>query len=117
MSVASQRKINLIFEGDVDLNTDFNAGINPASPGGSVVVNLASGANTITVPTGGATVVAATIIPPAGNTIQITLKGVTGDTGVALHLTDPTSLGLAASQTTFCLTAANTITGVRILFS
>lgn len=117
MAVVSTRKINIVFTGGVELNSDYNAGINAASPGGVDLVNLASGPNTITIPTGGATVTGVTIIPPAGNTTLITLKGVTGDTGVPLHLTDPTSLGLAPSPATFCLTAAGIIAGVRLVWS
>ncbi len=58
-----------------------------------------------------------TILPPTGNTQTLTLKGVTGDTGVGLHLTDPTSVALASSFTTCCLTAGGTITGLRIYWS
>lgn len=78
----------------------------------STVITLASGANTITPPTG-ATV--ACIIPPAANAQTITLKGVTGDTGVPLSLTQPTWLTLA-SAAAFCLTAGAQIVGVEILY-
>jgi hypothetical protein len=47
----------------------------------------------------------------------ITLKGVTGDTGVPLHLTDYTMIAVDTSITSFCLTAAATITGVRLIWS
>jgi hypothetical protein len=48
------------------------------------------------------------IIPPAGNTGAITLKGVTGDTGVALNMTQPTWLSLGTGAA-FGLLCANTI--------
>ncbi len=67
-------------------------------------LTLASGANTVTVPTGATAVL---ITPPAGNTVLVTLKGVTGDTGVPLHKTFPTLLPLDSTVTTFCLTAAS----------
>jgi len=48
----------------------------------SLPVVLASGANTITVPAGA--VDGVVIVPPASNTVGLTLKGVTGDTGVRI---------------------------------
>jgi len=59
--------------------------------------NLTSGNNTITVPTGGSSVATGClIIPPSGNTNTVTLKGVNGDTGISLHRTNPTFVGLNA---------------------
>lgn len=68
------------------------------------IISLNSGANTITVPTG-ATVVL--IVPPTENTNSLTLKGVSGDTGVALSKTLPTALTLA-SVSSFVLSAGGT---------
>jgi hypothetical protein len=68
---------------------------------------LNSGANTITVPTGATAVV---IQPPSGNTILVTFKGVTGDTGVPLHKTQPTVIALDSTATSFVLTAASGFT-------
>ena len=59
----------------------------------------------------------AVLTHPDSRTASLTLKGVTGDTGVALHLTDPTTIALASSVTTFCLTAGGTVTGLRIYWS
>lgn len=117
MSVASARTQTITFTGDVTATQTNAAASNPASPGVNELKNLASGANTITVPTGGSTPVAVTIVPPAGNVITLTLKGVTGDTGVGMHLTDPTTIALASSVTTFCLTAGSAMTGVRFIWS
>lgn len=117
MSVSSTRSQSIVLTGDVTGTETVSAATNAASPGSITIHSLASGANTITVPTGGSTVTAATILPPTGNTQTITLKGVTGDTGVGLHLTDPTTIALASSVTTFCLTAGGTITGLRIYWS
>lgn len=117
MSVTSNRTMTLTFTGDVTGTETVSAAQNAASPGSVTLHTLSSGANTITAPTGGSTVVSATILPPAGNTQTLTLKGVTGDTGVGLHLTDPTTIALASSVTTFCLTAGGTITGLRIYWS
>lgn len=117
MAVTSNRTQTITYTGDVTGTETVSAAQNAASPGSVTLHTLSSGANTITAPTGGSTVVSATILPPAGNTQTLTLKGVTGDTGVGLHLTDPTTIALAASVTTFCLTAGGTITGLRIYWS
>ena len=118
MSTTSTRSITIGLSGDVVASESFAAAANAASPGGlAPPITLASGANTITVPTGGTTPTAVTIIPPAGNTNLITLKGVTGDTGVALHKTDPTCVALDPSQATFVLTAGAQITGVRLVWT
>lgn len=78
----------------------------------SSVVDLASGANTITVPSGTTVVI---VIPPATNTQTITAKGVTGDTGFQLSKTNPSVLAWQTG-TTFVLTAGAAITGSKILF-
>lgn len=117
MAVAAARTTTITFTGDVTATETISAASNAASPGSVTLHTLASGANTITAPTGGSTPVAATIVPPAGNTQTLTLKGVTGDTGVGLHLTDPSTIALAAATTTFVLTAGGTITGLRIHWS
>jgi hypothetical protein len=117
MSVAATRSTTLVYTGDVTGTETLAAAYNSASPGMIEIKTLASGANTITVPTGGTTPTACTILPPAGNTQTLTLKGVTGDTGVGLHLTDPSTVSLAAATSSFCLTAGNTITGVRFYWT
>jgi DnaJ-class molecular chaperone len=117
MAVTSNRTVTITFTGDVLGTETPAAAANAASPGTIEIKTLTSGANTITVPTGGTTPTAVTIIPPAGNTVTLTVKGVTGDTGVAIHLTDPTTLALASSVTTFCLTTSNTLTGIRFIWT
>jgi len=117
MAVASARQQVITYTGDVTGTETISAAANAASPGSVTLHTLASGANTITVPTGGSTPAAATILPPAGNIQTLILKGVTGDTGVGLHLTDPTTVALATTVTTFVLTAGGTITGLRIYWS
>ena len=117
MSVISTRKQTIVYSGDVEGTEIIPAATNEASPGSVEIKTLASGLNTITVPTGGSTVVAVTIVPPVGNTTSITLKGVTGDTGVRLHNTDPTTIAIDPSTTTFVLTTGGTVTGVRLYWS
>ena len=68
---------------------------------------LASGLNTITIPTGTKLII---VQLPAGNAVDVTLKGVTGDTGIPM-IADG---GVAAFQpkstnTTFVLTAGGAI--------
>src|SRR5258706_439561 len=117
MSVTSTRYISITFTSDVTGTEKIVAAANTSSPGSITVHTLALGLNTITVPVAGAPPTCATIIPPAGNTQSIILKGVTGDTDVRIHNTDPTSLGLDNSVATFVLTAGGTVTGLRIIRS
>lgn len=117
MATTASRDVTITYTGSVTGTESLSAADNAASPGQIEVKTLSSGANTITVPTGGATVVACTIVPPTGNTTSITLKGITGDTGIRIHNTDPTSLAIDSSVTTFVLTAGGTITGVRLYWS
>lgn len=113
MSVTGNRSVTIEFADDVEYSQEFEAIVNGSSPGAVVTQVLASGANTITLPTGTTGV---TIIPSDVNTVALTFKGIAGDTGVALALTSPSSFGVAASVTTFVLNAASAVT-IRIIFS
>ena len=117
MSVAAARKVTIAFTGDFVATNEFNAASNTLSPGQTDVITLPTGATTITPPTGGSSPMAVTVIPPSTNTIALTLKGIAADTGIGLHLTDPTSIGLASTTATFVLSAASTITGVRLIWT
>lgn len=121
MSTISQRYVQLIFRGDAVGTYNFSAVANLAAVSEPLqVVNLSSGNNTITVPTAGVTaptVDGCVIIPPLGNTVVITLKGVAGDTGFAIHPTDPFSLTLATTVTSFVLNAASPVNGVLLYWS
>lgn len=118
MAVTAARKNTITYTGDVTGTEVVEAANNEASPGSVTVQALASGFNTITLPAStGVTVTGVVIKPPTGNTTTITLKGITGDTGVALHPTDPTTLAFASSVTTFGLTAGAAIQGVRFYWS
>ena len=83
----------------------------------TTVVSLASGANTITVPTG-FTPSGVVMIPPSTNTQSLTLKGVTGDTGIAVSPNEPSLLNFASSPpSTFVVTAGGTISaGTSFVF-
>lgn len=117
MSVTATRSTTITYTGDVQATNTFSAASNAASPGQIQTIQLASGNNTITPPTSGATAKSVTIIPPTGNATAILLKGVAGDTGVSLHLTDPTTIALGSSSATFVLNAAAQIDGVRLVWT
>lgn len=116
MTTTSTRKIVIAFSGDVILQQSFPSAENEDSPADIDIITLAAGANTITVPGGGSTVKGVTIIPPELNEFSITLKGVTGDTGIVISPVDPTSIGLDG-VTSFVLTAEDEIVGVRLIWT
>lgn len=112
MSITSNRKITIDWAGDIDFSEEFDASVVSTGSGQIQQVALSSGNNTITCPSNA---VAVTILMPSGNTVQVTLKGVNGDTGIALSLSDPTSIGLNGVST-FVLSAASAVT-VRLIYS
>ena len=113
MAVTSNRSVLITFTGDVEYSQTFTADTNSSGSGQNQLINLSTGANTITVP---ADCVGVTIIPPANNTQTMLLKKVTGDTGINLALTAPCSLSLD-TVSTFVITAGGSITGVRFIYS
>jgi len=116
MATTANWTATLTLTGDDPATKTYTAATSANSPAQDQYVNLSTGANTITAPVA-ATPVRLTIVPPAGNIVLITLKGVTGDTGVPIHKTDPTTIGLDSTVVTLCLTAANTVNGVRLIWS
>lgn len=74
--------------------------------GGVTKVALASGLNTITIPTGTSLII---VQLPIGNTQTVTLKGVTGDTGILLLKTGVAMFQPDPADTTFVLTAGGAI--------
>lgn len=76
---------------------------------------FASGANTINVPAANWML----IQPDPTNAVSLTLKGITGDTGIPLSKTAPTLISLSASfPSTFILTAGGTfVTTTSITFA
>jgi hypothetical protein len=114
MAVTAKR-INVIdFSGDVIATEQYPAADNTSSPGVIDLVNLNSGFNSVAVKTGAKAV---TILPPSGNAVTMTLKGITGDTGINLHLTDPTTIALATGQATIGLSCGSAITGMRFVWT
>lgn len=80
--------------------------------GDSLTASFAVGFTAVTPP---ANATAALIIPPAANTNPITLKGVTGDTGIPLSRSKPTCLTFVAGST-FGLTIATGATIITIVY-
>jgi hypothetical protein len=122
MPATARRKVTITYFGDVGgaspgIAQELAAADNNASPAQIQVVTLALGDNTITAPTAGTTFRSCTIVKPTANAIAIRLKGVGADTGVRLHNTDPDSVSLDPTQTTFVLNAAAAIQGVRLFWT
>lgn len=71
-------------------------------------VLLAGGFNSIPVP---ATALGVTIVPPPGSVVTLTLKGITGDTGIPIDPINSTRLKFIAGQNaTFGITASAPVT-------
>lgn len=96
--------------------------VGPISVGGTItpVVGyngvLASGANTITIPTGA---VGCIITPPPTNAQTLKIKGVTGDTGINIPQATPTIFLFDTANTpaNFVITAgALTVGNTQVLF-
>jgi len=116
--VTSTRAIVITLSDDYIGNLSLEAAANEDSPGAISIYSLVSGANTITVPTGGSSPKGATIVPPAENTVTLTLKGVSGDTGILLSPTDPTSIAFGASPpVSFVITTNGVLDGLRIIWT
>jgi hypothetical protein len=86
---------------------------NDGSPCYVQEVDLSSGNNAVTVPASAGGVV---IVPPSGNTADITFKGINGDTGVKLHKTAPTTLSFDSTVSAFVLNASATVTGLQLIW-
>jgi hypothetical protein len=105
------------FQGQNGESVDYEL-FNPNSPCVIQGINLVNGANTINATNCPALATASGlfILPPVGNGATITLKGVTGDTGIALAFTGaPTFLSFGSTPpTTFVLTTNSTITNLLL---
>jgi hypothetical protein len=118
MSVTATRTTTIAYTIDVVGTEVLVAGANAVSPGQITPLALAIGFNSIAVPSlVGITATAVTIIPPVGNTNSLTLKGITGDTGIRLHNTDHTVLALDPSATAIGITVGTAITNVRFMWT
>jgi len=112
MATTSVSKIKVTLSQDVTYGQEFTSASNTNSRGINTLETLASGNNLITVST--TQDVAVVIIPPVSNTVAITAKGTNADVGILISKTQPTLLAVG-STTSFVLSAAAEIVGVRIL--
>jgi len=115
----STRRVVIEFQSELPFSTYLAPeATNETSPADFDLVTLAAGANTITPPAGAR---ACTIIFPETNTgddeVLVTLKGISGDTGIVLHPLDPTSIAIDDPTDTFVLTAAAELAGIRLVWS
>jgi hypothetical protein len=119
MATTASRDITITYYGDVGgaspgVTQEISAANNLASPAQIQIVTLASGDNTITVPGGGTTPKACTIVKPSDNATAIKIKGAGGDTGIRLHDTDPDTISLHSGVASFILNAGAEVVGVRL---
>lgn len=113
MGVTSTSGVVFSYEGDIVQPQQLIAAASNAScPGSEQLVAVSSSPVTVTKPAGA---VGCIVQKPAGNTVVITLKGVSGDSGVQLALTDPDRLSLGAAQAAFVLVAASAAT-IRLIW-
>lgn len=83
------------------------------STGGSIQhVNLATGSNSISIPSGSEGII---FVPPSTNTAALTLKGVTGDTGILLHATNPSIIAVSSSTTVCVVSAATIVSNCQVI--
>lgn len=90
---------------------------NSNSPCDIQILNLVTGANTINATNCPALATAGGVwlMPPTGNGQTVTLKGASGDTGIALSLSCPTFISFASTPpTTIVLTSGGAITGYKL---
>lgn len=85
------------------------------------VISLSSGANTVTVPTGATVCViwgpnATNPQPNPASTVTLTLKGVTGDTGISLSAAYPVVIPFGTTPASFVITASGSAI-VEVLFA
>jgi hypothetical protein len=76
-------------------------------------IATSNGATTVTVP---AAAVGAILIPPPGSSVTKVIKGVTGDTGVAIDPANPTVLKWSAGQIANFVLTCNGVETVEILW-
>ena len=77
-------------------------------------LDLASGSNTLTIPTGAKALI---FIPPTGNTQALILRpGDASGTGITISKTQPTVLAFEAAPASVNINAAGTVAGCEAIF-
>jgi hypothetical protein len=117
MATAANVSVVIALTGDLNARQEFEAAANAASPATDVLVTFPIGYTALTPPTGGSTPKRLTVLMPAANVATLTLKGVTGDTGIVLHPTDFASIPLNSPTTVVGFTASAEIIGVRLIWT
>ena len=112
MAITSNLGITVDIAGDVTFLQRFDCAAHVGSPGEISLVALST--SPVTLSNASNSALGILILPPAGNTVAITLKGVTGDTGFALSKTNPTFLSIPAT-TPFVLVAASPVV-IRVIW-
>lgn len=104
-------------QGQTGQSVDYQL-FNPQSPCDVQAISLVMGANTISASNCPAIATASGVflLPPPGNGTTLTLKGVTGDTGIPIAFTGaPTFLSFAnPGPTSFVITASSTLTNLLL---
>lgn len=119
MSITTRRRTVITHSGDVDGEEIIDAADNTAGVGVIERYDLADGDNDIRVPSfNDAAATACTIVPLGNNASALILKGASGDTGIRLHNTDPTTIAVHSTQELFILnTPAESAIVVRLFWS
>lgn len=115
MSIQSQYNIQAILTEDLLYSQQFASLTSTTSPARVTSTTLVSGTNTIVLPAGTS---GFGIIPPVSNTtVDLTLKGVTGDTGVPLGASNPSIFGIKTTTATtqVVVNASGTLADVTLI--
>ena len=118
MSVIASVKNYVTFTGDQENELVFASGSLTDSPCIQELVTLASGDNTIDVPSvNDFTVHGLAIVPPTLNVVEPVLKGVNGDTGISLSATQVSVLQFGATPpASIVLNASVEVAGFRLIW-
>jgi hypothetical protein len=111
MALTSKSSFQVLVTGNgetAEYQPQANPVTNASAPAGGVVKSaLAAGDNTLTLPTGAIGVM---IVPPTDSANGKVLKGVGGDTGIALHRQYPTTLFFHSTVTDFVINSVGSET-------
>lgn len=119
MSVTSNITATITQSGDAVQSISAEALPNTNAPTAISNIALTNGTTTITCPsTTVFQVRAALIVPPTNNAGTITLKGASGDTGIAISGINPTMLTFSTTATpSSFLLVASTTTNIQVFWS
>ncbi len=118
MSITALVTNYIKFSGDQESELAWSSGDLEDSPAIQELHSLTSGNNTLTVPdVEDFTIHGVAIVPPAGNIIEITLKGASGDTGISLSETGVSLLRFPSTPPTeIVLNVSDDLAGMRLVW-